>query len=57
MWTATTDGLVMATKDHGDAMQPEDSSELRALYKGFEDEHLMPLWTQLGALMPVHPKP
>ncbi|MCI4661089.1 MAG: cupin domain-containing protein [Neomegalonema sp.] len=39
------------------AMQPEDTPELRALYKGFEDEHLIPLWTQLGDLMPIHPKP
>ena len=40
---------------HG--MQPEDTPELRALYKGFEAENLIPLWTQLGDLMPVHPKP
>ena len=39
------------------AMQPEDTPALRALYKGFEDEHLIPLWTQIGDLMPVHPKP
>lgn len=38
------------------AMQPEDTPELRALYQGFEDEHLIPLWTQLGDLMPMHPK-
>ncbi|SEQ79379.1 cupin domain-containing protein [Thalassovita taeanensis] len=45
--------------DHGNvdhAMQPEDTPELRALYKGFEDESLIPLWTQLGDLMPIHPK-
>ena len=49
-----------AEQDHSNvahAMQPEDSPELRALYKGFEDESLMPLWTQLGDLMPMHPKP
>ena len=39
------------------AMQPDDSPELRALYKGFEDNHLNPLWTQTGDLMPMHPKP
>ena len=39
---------------HG--MQPEDTPELRALYSGFEDESLIPLWTQLGDLMPIHPK-
>ncbi len=38
------------------AMQPEDSPELRALYDGFKAESLLPLWTQLGDLMPVHPK-
>ncbi|UYN99385.1 MAG: cupin domain-containing protein [Devosia sp.] len=44
-----------ATPAH--AMQPEETPELKALYKGFEAESLMPLWTQLGDLMPVHPKP
>lgn len=39
------------------AMQPEDTPELRALYQGFEDNHLIPLWTQVGDLMPMHPKP
>jgi gentisate 1,2-dioxygenase len=39
------------------AMQPEETPELRTLYKGFEDQHLLPLWTQLGDLMPRHPTP
>lgn len=39
------------------AMQPEDSPDLRALYAGFEAEHLMPLWTQTGDLMPKTPMP
>jgi gentisate 1,2-dioxygenase len=50
----------MTTKDHetvGNSMQPEDTPELRELYAGFEREHLKPLWTQLGNLMPMHPKP
>lgn len=38
-------------------MLADDGPELQALYKGFEDEHLMPLWTQMGDLMPMHPKP
>ncbi|MAY88245.1 MAG: cupin [Pseudooceanicola sp.] len=38
------------------AMQPEDTPELRALYKGFEDNNVLPLWTQVGDLMPIHPK-
>ena len=43
------------TAPHG--MQPDDSPELQALYQGFRDNHLNPLWTQTGNLMPVHPKP
>lgn len=38
-------------------MQPTDTPELRALYAGFEREHLIPLWTQVGDLMPACPKP
>lgn len=37
--------------------QPEDSPALRELYAGFEAQSLKPLWTQLGDLMPVHPRP
>ncbi|MEJ6395447.1 cupin domain-containing protein [Gymnodinialimonas sp. 2305UL16-5] len=37
--------------------QPDDSPELRQLYQGFADQSLIPLWTQLGDLMPEHPKP
>lgn len=50
-----TDDQDHDTVAHG--MQPDDSPELRALYQGFEDQHLIPLWTQLGDLMPMHPKP
>ncbi len=39
------------------AMQPEDTPELRELYRGFEEQHLIPLWTQLDDLMPVTPAP
>ena len=38
------------------AMQPEDTPALRQLYERFAQESLIPLWTQLGDLMPVHPK-
>ncbi len=51
--------MLTDTRDHDTvdhAMQPEDTPELRALYKGFEAENLIPLWTQLGDLMPTHPK-
>lgn len=47
-------------RDHAavkNTMQPEDTPELRELYAGFEREHLIPLWTQLGDLMPIHPRP
>ncbi|WP_294611715.1 cupin domain-containing protein [uncultured Roseovarius sp.] len=50
-----TDALDHSNVEH--SMQPDDSPELRALYKGFQDEHLIPLWTQLGDLMPMTPKP
>ena len=35
--------------------QPAPSPELEALYRGFERELLVPLWTQIGDLMPLHP--
>lgn len=38
-------------------MQPEDTPALRKLYADFKDQHLNPLWTQLGDLMPRHPRP
>ncbi|WP_245266925.1 cupin domain-containing protein [Saccharomonospora piscinae] len=38
-------------------MTGADSPELRELYSDFESEHLVPLWTQLGDLMPMHPAP
>ncbi len=40
-----------------DAMQPRDTPELRELYAGFDREHIRPLWTQRGDLMPAHPAP
>ncbi|MDT0444372.1 cupin domain-containing protein [Streptomyces johnsoniae] len=46
--------------DHGsvhNAMTGEDSPELTRLYEDFDAEHLVPLWTQLGDLMPMHPAP
>ncbi len=36
--------------------QPEPSPELEQLYRGFERELLVPLWTEIGDLMPMHPK-
>jgi gentisate 1,2-dioxygenase len=36
--------------------QPEPSAALEALYRGFESELLVPLWTEIGDLMPLHPQ-
>src|SRR5690348_15740626 len=35
--------------------QPVVTPELKDLYRGFERELLIPLWTQIGDLMPLHP--
>ena len=36
--------------------QPEPSAELEQLYRGFERELLVPLWTAIGDLMPLEPR-
>lgn len=36
--------------------QPEPSPELEQLYQDFEQELLVPLWTEIGDLMPLHPQ-
>lgn len=36
--------------------QPEVTPALEALYRGFERELLVPLWTEIGDLMPAHPR-
>ena len=36
--------------------QPVPGPELSALYRGFERELLVPLWTEIGDLMPLHPR-
>lgn len=41
---------------HGGPHQPEYSPELADLYRGFEKEMLVPLWTEIGDLMPLHPQ-
>ena len=35
--------------------QPDPSPELEQLYRGFERELLVPLWTEIGGLMPRQP--
>ncbi|HWN32262.1 MAG TPA: cupin domain-containing protein [Pseudonocardia sp.] len=37
--------------------QPKPSPELDQLYRGFERELLVPLWTEIGDLMPTSPRP
>ncbi|WP_020673633.1 cupin domain-containing protein [Amycolatopsis nigrescens] len=39
------------------AGQPEPSPQLDELYRGFEKELLVPLWTEIGDLMPTQPNP
>lgn len=36
--------------------QPDVTPALEALYRGFEQELLVPLWTEIGGLMPAHPR-
>lgn len=36
--------------------QPDATPELEDLYRGFEAELLVPLWTEIGDLMPAHPR-
>lgn len=38
-------------------MTAGDSPELRQLYADFEANHMIPLWTQIDDLMPMHPSP
>lgn len=38
------------------ANQPEPTPALEALYRGFEQELLVPLWYQIGNLMPAEPR-
>ncbi|MCR6030890.1 cupin domain-containing protein [Nocardioides sp. zg-579] len=35
--------------------QPDVTPALEELYRGFEEELLVPLWTEIGDLMPAHP--
>ena len=37
--------------------QPDVTPALERLYRGFEQELLVPLWTEIGDLMPAHPRP
>ena len=37
--------------------QPDPTPELESLYRRFEEELLVPLWTEIGDLMPRQPVP
>ena len=47
--------MMSDNKAHGG--QPDDTPALRQLYADFKSNHLNPLWTQTGNLMPRHPMP
>lgn len=51
------DPSALTHDDVAHAMQPEPSPALDALYAGFAANHMIPLWTQTGDLMPMHPRP
>ncbi|AOD24874.1 cupin (plasmid) [Rhodococcus sp. p52] len=53
----TTTEEPLEHSDVENAMQPEDTPELRELYAGFEANHMIPLWTQIDDLMPTSPSP
>lgn len=36
---------------------PEEEARLEELYRNFEKNHMVPLWTEIGELMPLEPKP
>jgi gentisate 1,2-dioxygenase len=36
---------------------PDEQTALAELYRGFDQELLVPLWTEIGDLMPEHPRP
>jgi len=47
----------VTAESHSDSDdRPLASPALEELYRGFEQEGLVPLWTQIGDLMPVHPQ-
>ncbi|WP_028850477.1 cupin domain-containing protein [Thermocrispum municipale] len=52
-----TDDEELRRESVEDAMQPPDSPELRRLYADYDSHHLVPLWTQIGDLMPHEPAP
>jgi gentisate 1,2-dioxygenase len=52
--TSTTSPIAITATDAPD--QPVRTPDLESLYRGFEAELLVPLWTEIGDLMPAHPR-
>ncbi|MFC7789938.1 cupin domain-containing protein [Microbacterium sp. MAHUQ-60] len=52
-----TDSKALGHADVVNVMRPEDAPELHDFYRDLEQHHLIPLWTQLGDLMPLAPSP
>jgi gentisate 1,2-dioxygenase len=52
--STTTSPITITATDAPD--QPDRTPDLDALYRGFESELLVPLWTEIGDLMPMHPR-
>src|SRR5690625_2452056 len=53
--SSTEEPLAHSTVEN--TMTAGDSPELRQLYADFEANHMIPLWTQIDDLMPMHPAP
>jgi len=52
--TAATTPVSITASDAPD--QPSRTPALESLYRSFEAELLVPLWTEIGDLMPAHPR-
>jgi gentisate 1,2-dioxygenase len=52
--TLTSSPVSVPASDAPD--QPECTPALEAMYRSFETELLVPLWTEIGELMPTHPR-
>ncbi|MFI8865438.1 MULTISPECIES: cupin domain-containing protein [unclassified Streptomyces] len=53
--TSATESPVRLRAVSGEG-QPDVTPALEELYRGFEQELLVPLWTEIGDLMPAHPR-
>lgn len=53
----TTDPDLVAGTSLPPGPTPAEERQIAALYDDFDREHLIPLWTQVGELMPMTPQP